>query len=393
MMPLLAQVRFQESPISVVVLAAAVVAAAALYWPARVSARVPSAVVFDPWSGGLDGRKWAGRVAGVAVLLLAVVTGRLGEPSELRNLAAPLLVGLAWPALLFVGAAAGPVWRSLDPWDGLVRALALGDRGGAPQDDVRWALAPAVAWAGYLSIYRTPLAPRSVGLVLAGYTIVMVAGALAVGRLRWLPRVELFGLMFSWLARLPRGALESWAPPRGAEVVLGALAGGLLFGLVRQSELWGALNVVPGATVWATLGFGGSCAAVAGLAWWAARWAIREGVAGSVTAALVPAVGAVALAVAMARSRLFTSLQLLPQLLGDPFGFGWDPFGIPGRPIEAPLGPTRLAAVQVATLVAGHVAGAIVLGRRAPANRGPGTASLVTLVIVGTLAILLAPGA
>jgi hypothetical protein len=388
-----AQVQLHESPVPVVVLAAALVAAAALYWPGRAPAGGGSEEVVDPWSGALDRGRWTGRVAGVAILAVAVAAGRLGDPVELRNLAAPLVLGLVWPALLFLSAVAGPVWRWLDPWDGLVRALSPGEMGDAPGDDVRWAVVPAVGWAWYLSVYRTPLDPRSVGLVLAAYSIVMVAGGLAAGRLRWLPRVEMFGLLFSWLARLSRGGLQTWAPPRGAEVVLGALAGGLLFGLVRQSELWGSLNVVPGATWWATLGLAGAAAAVAALAWLAARWALRQGAGGPVTAALVPAVGSVALAVAMARSRAFTSLQLVPRLIADPFGLGWDLFGLSQFPIEAPLGPTRLAAVQIFTLVAGHVAGAVVLARRAPANRGPGTVALVAMVILGTLAVLAAPGA
>jgi hypothetical protein len=47
---------------------------------------------------------------------------------------------------------------------------------------------------------------------------------------------------------------DRWEPPPGAEVLLGALTGGLLFGAIRRTELWGGLNVVPGAVVYATLG-------------------------------------------------------------------------------------------------------------------------------------------
>jgi hypothetical protein len=174
--------------------------------------------------------------------------------------------------------------------------------------------------------------------------------------------------------------------------VLGALAGGLIFGEIRRTELWGGLNVVPGAVIWATAALIGSAAVGATVLHVLDGWASRRDARGSVSAATVAAVASIAVAMAMARSRLFTSIQLLPTVLVDPFGLGWDLFGSSGRGLEAPLEPGRLAVVQFAVLLAGHVAGAIVLAQRRPGSRLPATLALALLMAVSTGTIVLAPG-
>lgn len=360
-----------------------VVVAAALLWRApRATPTLDRPV--DSWVGGLTPGQGAARVIAVGATALAVAAGRLGIEVELENVAPALVVGFAWPALLFASAAGGPVWRWVDPWDAIARTV---DRSDAePSADVRPALLATLAWTWYLAVYLDALSPRSVGLALGIYTVVMVGGALAVGRVAWLSRVDVFGLVFGWLARLPRGGLSSWVPPRGAELVLGALAGGLAFGAVRTSELWGELNVVPGAGLYATGAMVGAAVAVAGVLWLLERWARREGSTGSVVVASLPAATSIALVVALARSRLFTSLQLLPSLLADPFDAE-----VGG--ILAPLQPVSLAAVQLLVLLMGCVAGAAALGRRIErTGRRPAIVALVVLTVLGITAISVAPG-
>lgn len=55
--------------------------------------------------------------------------------------------------------------------------------------------------------------------------------------------------------------------------------------------------------------------------------------------AVVPAVAAIIVAVAMDRNRLSTSVQLLPQLFGDPFGRGWGPVRALANEYFAKVGP------------------------------------------------------
>jgi hypothetical protein len=94
-------------------------------------------------------------------------------------------------------------------------------------------------------------------------------------------------------------------------------------------------------------------------------------------------------AVAMDFNRLFTSVQLLPRLLGDPFGKGWDPFGTSGAGLDpAPLGTTGLSISQLAVLMAAHVVGAIALARGVPrGDRGPGAVALTILAAASVIAI------
>jgi hypothetical protein len=173
--------------------------------------------------------------------------------------------------------------------------------------------------------------------------------------------------------------------------VLGVVAGGLLFRAVRLSSVWGTLNVVPLAGLYAAAGLVGACAVMAGVFVVLDRWSGRLGAPGSVAAATVPAVAAVILAVAMARNRLFVSVQLLPILASDPFGRGWNLFGTADWGlVPEPLGDEGRALAQALVLVAGHVAGALVLARRAPRSaRHPATLALCALLVVAAVTLSL----
>jgi hypothetical protein len=82
---------------------------------------------------------------------------------------------------------------------------------------------------------------------------------------------------------------------------------------------------------------------------------------------MVPVLAGVILAVAMESNRLTTSVQLLPALLGDPFGEGWDLFGRATAGLDpTPLGISGLLVAQLAILLAGFLAGAVVLGQQVP---------------------------
>jgi hypothetical protein len=105
--------------------------------------------------------------------------------------------------------------------------------------------------------------------------------------------------------------------------------------------------------------------------------------------AAVPAVAGIVLAVSIDRNRLFTSVQLLPELLGDPFGRGWDPFGRSGEPVRAaPLGVSGLLWAQLALIAAGHAVGAVVAARRVErGDRLPIALGLVVLAAASVVAV------
>ena len=153
------------------------------------------------WSGRLSPLQWAGRLVAIFVLLVTIAAARLGSDDQLENIAPALVVGAAWPLLVLASIVAGPVWRWLDPFDELARLLGGGpkrDADSAAEPDSVWPAALLLLpWVWFLSASADPLAPRSVGIVLAAYTAVTLAGCVALGRERWLARAEPLGIVLS----------------------------------------------------------------------------------------------------------------------------------------------------------------------------------------------------
>jgi hypothetical protein len=386
--PLTEPFQLPVSPLVTAWVATALVLIVSFAWPRASGRSVPKA---EPeaaaWAGSLSLR-WTTRLVGAALLILAVLAGRLGDNDELDNIAPALIVGSGWPLLVLASVLAGPVWRWVDPWDTLARALARGQSDEASRD-VRPAALVALAWVWYLSAYTDTLEPRSVGTMLALYTVFTVGGCLAFGRRRWLSSAEPLGIVLGWMALFPRGRLADWDPPRGAEALLGVLAGGVLFGAVRRSELWGDLNTADGALLLATLGVLVSAAAAAGLIAGTAAIARLEqpDTRSAAARAAVPAVAGIIVAVAMDQNRLTTSIQLLPGLLGDPFGLGWDLFGRSTEGLDpAPFGTRGLLIAQLTVLLAGYLAGAAILARRA--RRGARVPVALGLAILANLSVI-----
>ena len=379
-------------PLAAAVVAMVIVAAVARFWPG--AARDPAAEAspaedVHSWSGALGPVRVATRVLAVALLVMVVAAGRLGSESQVANLAPALVLGAGWPLLIAASLLLGAVWRWVDPWDAMARALARDD-GSDPVADVRWGVIPAAAFVWYVAAYPFPesLSPRSVALAIGLYAIAMVAGALIVGRRAWLSRADVFGSILGWAAIFRKGLGTRWSPPRASEVVLGVLAGGLVFGAIRLSRLWGGFGVAPAAVLYATAGVAVLAGGFAAALWALERRARAVGAGGSVPAAVVPAAATMAVALAMYADILFTSIGLLPGMLLDPFGAGGDPEG-PFLGLCAELTCTPLIAVQTAVLMAGGIAGAILLARRvpSPADRQPAMAALCLIVAAGVVAV------
>jgi len=344
----------------------------------------------------LSAVQWVTRGIGLALLVLAIVAGRLGNPAELQNIAPALVVGAGWPLLLIASAVAGPVWRWLNPWDTLARLVspvAGGEApGGAGTPDVGWALPGAAVVAWYLYLFDGALSPRAVSTALAFYTLATLSGCLLVGRREWLERGEVFTLLFGMTGRLRRRRLLRWAPPRNADLVLGLLAGGGLLWLLRNSQLRDDLAMGTGAALGGILGLATCCGVAALLLRAAGRRPVTRG---TVTAAMVPTVAAILITAGLSRSRLPTSLQLFPELIVDPLGRGWTLFGSEVVANPTPLVNPALALLQVAVLTAGGVVSAVVARRRwaradAPERGTRGPALLVSCVLVATAVLAVA---
>jgi hypothetical protein len=378
------------SPLLLALVAGTVVLSMAMVLPRRGPSRSPGPSPTDARRSELTAPVVAARVVGLVLLLLAIGAGRLGVDDELENLAPALVVGAGWPLLFLAAAVIGPVWRWFDPWDSLARVMRAGASGTDAASPTVWpAVAVVLPWLWYLGAYNGTLEPSSVGLALSLYTVLTLAGCLAIGRVRWLSSTEPLGILLGWVAMLPRRRLRGWRPPRGAEALLGVVAGGILFGAYRRTELWGPLNTVPYADLAALAGLAVSCAAGAALMVSMRRATLRGGDPDAVARAAVPAVAAIVVAVAMERNRLTTSVQLLPGLLGDPFGRGWDLLGPAGSGLDpAPFDIAGLIGIQLVVVLVGVLAGVLVAARTAPrAARLPLAVSSALLADAAVLAV------
>ncbi|HVF03291.1 MAG TPA: hypothetical protein VNA20_00485 [Frankiaceae bacterium] len=381
---------------------------------------------------------WVPRLVALLVLLLLLAVARGGPPEEPRNLAAIGVVHLLWPGLLLASAAAGPLlWRALDPWRalGAVERLAGAPPPGravtapsgdaalpdaalpdaaqpdpapaadAPPDVPAPAAAdsaldrsrpvwPAVvtggAWAAFLALHAVTVSPRKLATALAVYTIVLLAGSLALGRDRWLPTADGVGLVVGWTGLVRRGRLLTWHPPPAAAALLGAVFGGVAFTRLRLSSAWGEVALRDDPETWHRVGAVAAVALGAAVGWLAERWATRRGAAGSVAAALVPVTAATV--VALTLRRLTVAAQLVPGLASDPFDKGWrllGPLGDP-RPIDVnPWGTAVQQALSVGVVALGAVAAAWVVARRVRGVRARDPGALLVYV-TSFLAVLLA---
>lgn len=335
-------------------------------------------------AGSLPPADIAARAAAVALLLLAVVAGRIGTAAPSRNLAPILLVAAGLPLLVLASIALGQVWARLDPFDGMARLLRAPDTG--PERSVWPATVPALAGVLYLTIYPAGLQPATLALAVAGYALLTVAGCLALGRRRWLEEVEALGLLLTWFGGLRRGRLVGWSPPAGAGAVLGLVAGGLVFGLLRGSSLYAdaVFAVGPRAADWG----GALVFSLIGAALVAIPAARRPD--GTVPAGAVPVVAAIVLVFCLRDAQAILAVDRLPGLLVDPLGRGWTVGGLGQRPSRAlPFDVATLALGQLLVLVAGGLAAARVIRRRT-AGRGrvaPAVLVVVLLVMAGVVSV------
>jgi len=337
------------------------------------------------WSGGLSPGRRLVRGLAVVGLVVALLAGLFGSPDQLDNLAPALVLGTAWPVLSLL-ALVLPVWRWVDPWDGLARLLLPGDDS-TPARQVWPALVPALAWTWFAAVHPRPLDPRLVGIALLAHTTWTLAGCLLVGRRRWLSQAEPIGILLSWVTAVPRGGLRH-ERPAGAAVLVGAVLGGLLFGLLGRTETWTDLTGGSDALAWGTAGFAPCALLGAGLLVLADGFGGRLRDHGATLRGALPLLVGVVLVVTLARNRFTTSLQLLPGLLGDPFGQGWDLLGRAGEGLDAaPLGAAGLLWLRLVLLGLLLVAGALVAARGTP--RAARTAAVVALPYLGAVSVLL----
>jgi hypothetical protein len=331
---------------------------------------------------------------GVALFALVVVSGLAGTDEPLDNLAPTAIFVAFWVGLPLASALLGDLFRPLNPWRAIARAAAWAvarARGrplraprGYPARLGRWPAAAGIVAFGWVELaYAGRDVPaRLAGLALA-YAAVQLAGMALFGIERWTARADAFAVAFGMIGRIgvlavregrlvvrrPLAGLAGLDPTPGTAAVACALIGVTTFDGASNGELWAEagprLGDAIGRTTADTLGLLVAVGAVAGL--------YALGVAGMRGAVRRPpdrlaerfAQGLVPIGVAYALAHYFSLVvfqgQALGPLLADPLGRGG---GAPAIDYAA-VGAETIWYVQVAALIAGHLAGLVVAHDRA----------------------------
>jgi hypothetical protein len=153
------------------------------------------------------------RLLSVALFLLVVLSGLLGEQVPEYNFAPTFVWIIWWVGLVLFTALVGNVWPLLNPWrilfewaDGLVRRLGF-NRGlemGVPYP-AGWGVWPAVVlYALFVwveNVFEGASIPSNIAVLILLYSMLTWAGMIVFGKYAWLRRGEVFSVFFGILAK------------------------------------------------------------------------------------------------------------------------------------------------------------------------------------------------
>jgi hypothetical protein len=380
------------------------------------------------------------RLVVLALFVLTLLAGFLGDQNPYRNIAPTLVWIIFWVGLAYISAFAGDLWALINPWrtafDGAQwfyrrlggRQLGLG-LAYPPTLGVWPACLLLLAFVWIELVYPEAGSPFHIAALATGYSVLTWAGMLAFGRDEWLRNGEVFSLVFGTFARFAptqaengRLLLRSFGTGLAAGVavsvsmmalVLLLLSSVLYDGFVGTGE-WELLEsavrdrlpsmgAVAVRTVGLVLFWGLFVAAYLGICGIMSR--VGRGVPATLEVARAFALTLVPIAIGyhVAHYLVFLLLQgqyIIP-LLSDPFGRGWDLFGTAGYRVDIALASARFSwYVALGAIVGGHLIAVYLAHRRALmvftpariaiATQAPLTALMIVYTFVG-LSIMAEP--
>jgi hypothetical protein len=384
-------------------------AALSLLWP---QPRLERALPTRRFAVPLALRVLAGAI-GVAFFGLVLYAGFSGTEVPTANLAPTAIYVLVWVGVPVVSVVLGDVWRAVDPWRAVARAgaWALGAVRGAgaaplrppltyPERLGRWPAAVGIAAFAWLElVYVDRDTPSTLALLAVIYALVQLTGMGLFGIERWRSRGDAFAVLFEMFGRIAplelRDGVVSTRPllsglPKLDAAVPGTVAltavmiGTTTFDGASNGELWTSIagplgdffgdlgfGVTPASELASTVGLVGAIVLVGGF--------YRMGVAGMRTVGGDHTTGELAqkfahtlvpIAFGYLLAHYFSLLafqgQALVYLASDPLGNGSDLFGTANSTVDYTiLSAASIWYVQVAALVAGHVAGLVLAHDRA----------------------------
>ncbi len=354
-----------------------------------------------------------GSVCGaVGVLLLAVVlwSGLFGRQHPTENFAPTFIYVVFWLGLIPASVLFGDVFRAFNPWRAIGRSFAwVAERLARkplpaslpyPERLGRWPAAVGIFAFAWMEIVATNGdAPRALAIATLLYSGLTFLGMGAYGVERWIERGEAFSVYFNLFSRLsvferrggevglrrPLSGLAALEPMPGTVALVAVMIGSVTFdgastGPAWQSlvptvgNLFRALGLAAAPTIELTFGLGLLLSVVLIYGFYRLGIAGARSVGGDLTAAhlsraFVHSLVPIALVYAAAH---YVSLLLLQgpaivPLASDPLGSGWDLFGTAGQAVDyGLLAAATFWYIQVALVIAGHVAALTLAHDRAP---------------------------
>ena len=368
------------------------------------------------------------RVLGLLALAVVMYAALWGNVNPSVNVAPVAVYIIFWVGLQMVSVVVGDVWGGLNPIytvaDGAARLrarragrpLSAADHGAGNQG---WAAAAVFGFVWVELAYHYNTEPRHLGICLAAYTAVMLAGAAVCGR-GWVRDAEAFGVLYNKLAAIAplhrddRGAWRLRSPlvglavlpaRRGAVAFILVVLGSTTFDGFTRSSMW--LDVAAERTGWEltavnTVGLVFVIFAVFVL--YRAAIAVMAAVTGDPERELAdlfaPALVPIAAAYTVAHyfSYLLLEGQAIVAHISDPFGRGWDLFGTAAYRVDYTLVSTdTIAWVQTGAIAVGHVLAVAVAHDRAVErwprrlavrSQYPMLAAMIAYTVVGLLLLL-----
>lgn len=336
----------------------------------------------------------AARAVTLAAFALVFAAAAFGSTRIGSNLAPVSVFVVWWAGLVPLSVVFGNVWRAINPWATVARALSLGGpnhRELPPWVGVWPATVLLCAYAWFELIYPTQASPRLLAVLIALYSALTLAGMARYGVERWLDHGEVFSVYTGLLATLSpvevRAGRLGFRPPvvgaarlrwRPAQVAfVGVLIATVVFDGLSGSDLWAERDVAAGerlidlgldpsvaGLVVGTIGMLATLAFFLGvyellgrlsalLAGWSLIRRAREAPAAFVHS-LIPI--ALAYFVAHYFTLFVFQSQDLIRLASDPFGTGADLFGTAGHEVDFRLvSAGTIWVVQLGAIVGGHV--------------------------------------
>ena len=348
-------------------------------------------------------------LAGVALYAVVVYAAFAGTAVPTANLAPTAIYVAFWVGIPLLSVLLGDVFALFSPWRAVYRWLSAAARRVSPALDAepiaypawlgRWPAALGlVAFAWVELVYVDRDVPATLGALALAYGFIQVVGMSVFGERTWSERADAFGVWFNLCSRISawetRGRELCVRPPLsglprlealpGTVAVLVVLIGSTTFDGASNGVLWVdvapklqdlftgiGLSITLANELASSVGLAVAIAAVAGfyeLGIRAMRTVDPRRDAGELARSFAHTLAPIAFAYAIAHyfSLLVFQGQALIYLASDPLGTGANLLGTANTQVDyALISSTGIWYVQVAALIAGHVAGLVLAHDRA----------------------------